>query len=140
MGQITVDVIGLPGTPSTPQATAGNATATVTWTQAAANGSPLDDVQIESDQVPAQSIGYWSDRLTKARALEANGYLILAHDELAKLFNDEDMLPRPDADGVLAEEARKHEDTNRPSTITGTPALLTYPNDHPPIPARSWAP
>jgi hypothetical protein len=53
-------VIGLPGTPSTPQATAGNATATVTWTQAAANGSPLDDVQIESDQVPAQSIGVTS--------------------------------------------------------------------------------
>ena len=81
-----------------------------------------------------------SDRLIKARDLEADGYLILAHDELAKLFNDEDMLPRPDADDVIAEEARKHEDTKRRSTITGAPALVTYPNAHPPIPARSWAP
>ena len=50
-GQLVVEVIGLPGKPATPQATADNATATVTWGQAAANGSPIDDVEIESDQV-----------------------------------------------------------------------------------------
>lgn len=57
VGQLTVDVIGLPGTPPTPQAQAGNATASVTWGQAAANGSPIDDVEIQSDQVAARSIG-----------------------------------------------------------------------------------
>ncbi|MFT3852341.1 MAG: Ig-like domain-containing protein [Ilumatobacteraceae bacterium] len=45
-GQLTVDVVGMPGAPPTPQATATNATATVTWGQAAANGSPIDDVQV----------------------------------------------------------------------------------------------
>lgn len=51
-GQLTVDVVGLPGVPPTPQATATNATATVTWGQPAANGSPIDDVRISinSDQ------------------------------------------------------------------------------------------
>jgi hypothetical protein len=57
VGQLTVEVIGLPGTPPTPQAQAGNATASVTWGQAAANGSPIDDVEIQSDQVAARSIG-----------------------------------------------------------------------------------
>jgi hypothetical protein len=56
-GQLVVDVIGLPGTPPTPQAQADNATATVTWGQAAANGSPIDDVEIQSDQVGVRSIG-----------------------------------------------------------------------------------
>ena len=46
-GQLTVDVVGLPGAPPTPQATATNATATVTWGQAAANGSPIDDIQVQ---------------------------------------------------------------------------------------------
>ncbi len=48
-GQLTVNVVGMPGAPPTPQATAGNATATVTWGQAAANGSPIDDIQISMD-------------------------------------------------------------------------------------------
>ncbi len=60
VGQITVDVIGLPAAPSTPQATTGNATATVTWAQGAANGSPLDDVQIQKSQDAEQSIGVTS--------------------------------------------------------------------------------
>lgn len=56
-GQLVVDVIGLPGVPPTPQAQADNATASVTWGQAASNGSPIDNVEIESDQVPARSLG-----------------------------------------------------------------------------------
>ena len=57
VGQIMLDVVGLPGAPPTPQATASNATATVTWGQAPANGSPIDDVQLESDNVAVQSVG-----------------------------------------------------------------------------------
>ena len=56
-GQLVVEVIGLPGQPPTPQAQADNATATVTWGQAAANGSPIDDVEIQSDQVASRAIG-----------------------------------------------------------------------------------
>ncbi len=41
VGTVGVTVIGRPGTPSTPQATADNATATVTWELPPANGAPL---------------------------------------------------------------------------------------------------
>lgn len=57
VGQISIGVVGLPGKPATPQATASNGTAAVTWGQGAANGSPVDDVEIMSDLLPARSIG-----------------------------------------------------------------------------------
>jgi len=63
------------------------------------------------------------DRLERAIALETAGYPTLAHDELAKLFNDEDMLPRPDPDAVRIEEAaRIRAERAKDSTRTGAPA------------------
>jgi len=47
------------------------------------------------------------DRLGRAISLEEDGYHLLAVDELAKLFNDEDMLPRPDQAAVAAQEAAR---------------------------------
>jgi hypothetical protein len=61
-GTATVTVIGRPGVPSTPQATAGNATATVTWALPPANGAPLTDVELQVDDGPATSIGVTSTR------------------------------------------------------------------------------
>ena len=48
-----------------------------------------------------------SKRLDEAIRLEQDGYPLLAHDELAKLVNDKEMLPRPDQNRVAAEEARR---------------------------------
>ena len=47
VGTVSVAVIGGPGAPSTPQATADNATATVTWALPPSNGSPLTDVELQ---------------------------------------------------------------------------------------------
>lgn len=76
-------------------------------------------------------------RLDEAIALEEAGYLVLAHDELAKLFDDEEMMPRPDQDAVRDEEARRF----RRSTLSG--ALTTGTgsgSSRSRIPVRSWAP
>ena len=85
-----------------------------------------------------------ADRLDRAIELETAGYPTLAHDELAKLFNDEDMLPRPDADAVRMEEAaRIRGERAKDSTRTGAPALLTGVGagaDRPRRNVRSWAP
>lgn len=80
------------------------------------------------------------DRLTQARTYEEQGYLVLAHDCLAKLFNDPEMLPRPNQADVLVEAAahrREHVAPRmRPDTAIGTngPARRTTPS------VRSWAP
>ena len=83
-------------------------------------------------------------RLERAIALEIAGYPVLAHDELAKLFNDEDMLPRPHPDAVRIEEAARIQDGRaKDSARTGTPALLTGVGaavDRPRRNVRSWAP
>lgn len=59
------------------------------------------------------------ERLERAIALQDAGYPALAHDELAKLFNDEQMLPRPDQNDVRVEEAvrltKQKAPTPRPS-------------------------
>ena len=69
------------------------------------------------------------DRLKRARAglaraidLEKNGYPLQAHEELAKFFNDPDVLPGPDTSAVLAETARKFEVDRRKSINVATPA------------------
>ena len=85
-----------------------------------------------------------ADRLERAIALERDGYDILAHDELAKLFNDPTMLPRPDQGLVTAQEAarlsaEKAKHTRRadtPSLITGVGAGATQARPN----VRSWAP
>jgi hypothetical protein len=74
-------------------------------------------------------------RLNEAIALEKAGYNLLAHDELAKLFNDEEMLQRPDQNAVRGEEARRLHHTKRSGALTtGTGT------SRPRVPVRSWAP
>lgn len=75
-------------------------------------------------------------RLNEAIALEKAGYPLLAHDELAKLFDDEDMMPRPDQDAVRAEEARRLRERSGAALVTGTGAGSARRR----IPVRSWAP
>jgi hypothetical protein len=84
-----------------------------------------------------------AERLERAVQLERVGYSILALDELAKLFNDPEMLPRPDQAAVTAEEgariaAEKAKDTNRlgvPSLLTGVGAGARHERPN----VRSWA-
>lgn len=76
-------------------------------------------------------------RLDEAARLERDGYPLLAHDELAKLFNDEEMLPRPDQNAVRAEEARRIQRARRNGAVpTGTGSGSSRPR----VPVRSWAP
>jgi predicted nucleotidyltransferase len=76
-------------------------------------------------------------RLDEAIRLEQDGYPLLAHDELAKLFNDEEMLPRPDQNRVGAEEARRIRESRRTTgTVSGTGAGAQRAR----IQVNSWAP
>ncbi|TFV79415.1 nucleotidyltransferase [Blastococcus sp. CT_GayMR19] len=75
-------------------------------------------------------------RLDEAIGLEKDGYPLLAHDELAKLFNDEQMLPRPDQRAVVLEEARRFRAGRANGVTTGTGAGAQRAR----IPAKSWAP
>jgi hypothetical protein len=105
------------------------------------------------------------DRLKRDRAgllraveLEKAGYPLQAHEELAKFFNDKEVLPSPDPAAVLAEIARKFEadrrksinavPSPRPATPGGgaaavaapslvTPAIGQRPEQHTPR-TRSW--
>lgn len=75
-------------------------------------------------------------RLDEAIRLEQDGYPLLAQDELAKLFNDEEMLPRPDQRAVRAEEVRRIRETRSTGAASGTGAGATRAR----IPVKSWAP
>lgn len=55
------------------------------------------------------------ERLLKALELEAGGYPFMAHEELARFFNDEAMLPYPDPSVVQIEAARKYQAERRSS-------------------------
>ncbi len=57
VGTVGVTVIGRPGTPSTPQATADNATATVTWGLPPANGAPITAVELQAEGLAPISLG-----------------------------------------------------------------------------------
>jgi len=80
------------------------------------------------------------ERLSEARTYQDQGYLVLAHDSLAKLFNDPEMLPRPNEDDVRVEYAahRREHATPRPRPVPAVgvsgPARPTAPR------VRSWAP
>lgn len=66
------------------------------------------------------------ETLDRAIEYEKAGYMILAHNELAKLFNDPEMLPIPDPVEVMEEEARRITTQKAKDTKTfGSPALLT---------------
>lgn len=86
------------------------------------------------------------DRLTNALDLEEQGYLALAHEQLAKFFNDPKILPFPDSAAVKIEAARKFTSDRRKSVSTvtsGAAAAVTAPvvGHHPGQQAsntRSW--
>lgn len=74
-------------------------------------------------------------RLHEAVALEKAGYPVLAHDELARFFGDDEMLPLPDQAAVTAEEGRKfREKVAGVGAATGTGLGAHRPR----IPVRSW--
>jgi len=75
--------------------------------------------------------------LLKAIALEKEGYPVLANDALARFFNDDVMLPRPDQAGVrraTAERFKKHQGVGIPAVGVGAGAARER------VDALSWAP
>jgi acetolactate synthase small subunit len=65
-------------------------------------------------------------KLDQAIAFENANYPVLAWERLALMFNDENMMHKPDWYKVTAEQARKiADDKARQQRLTGTPALLT---------------
>lgn len=82
------------------------------------------------------------ETLELAIGLEQDGYLILAQDELAKFFKDKEMLPRPNPDLVLEEEARRVTAKKaKDSKAFGAPALVTGTGsaaNRERVNARSW--
>ena len=65
-------------------------------------------------------------RLERAIEFEKAGYPVLAWEELARLFKDEQMLPRPEPYKVTAEQARKVlDDKAGEQRLNGAPALVT---------------
>jgi len=79
-------------------------------------------------------------QLELAQAYEEQSYLALAHDQLAKVFNDTQMLPGPNQDDVLVEAAaHRREHPSRP--VTAVPGVgVSGPVRTPAPPVRSWAP
>ncbi|MCK6091883.1 nucleotidyltransferase [Micrococcus endophyticus] len=66
------------------------------------------------------------EKLDRAIEYEKTGYTVLAHNEIAKFFNDPEMLPAPDPTAVMQEEARRITAQKAKDTKTfGAPALLT---------------
>lgn len=75
-------------------------------------------------------------RLRDAAALEKAGYAVLAHDELAKFFDDETVLARPDQHTVREETARRfRERQGIGNAVVGVGAGAVRQR----IPAKSWA-
>jgi predicted nucleotidyltransferase len=75
-------------------------------------------------------------RLDEAARLERDGYPLQAHEQLAKLFNDEEMLPHPDADAVRDEAVRRWKE----QSLGGTSVGIGRGAGRPQVQARSWAP
>ncbi|MFL6118781.1 hypothetical protein [Actinophytocola sp.] len=75
-------------------------------------------------------------RVEEAARLERDGYPLQAHAELAKLFNDEDMLPHPDPDAVRDEAVRRFKELKIGGTIAGVGRGAGRQQ----VPVRSWAP
>lgn len=65
-------------------------------------------------------------RLERAVEFEKARYPVLAWEELARMFNDEQMMARPEPYEVTAEQARKVlDDRAAQQRVSGTPALVT---------------
>ena len=87
------------------------------------------------------------EHLALAVEMEKAGYHALAHDELAKVFNDETMLPKPgrmavdaDARRLALEKAAEKGQHRKPSAFPGLGLGLGLGATKPAIPVRSWAP
>jgi len=92
----------------------------------------------QSRQETVRQLAAAARQLQEAITLEREGWHVLAHEELAKLFGDPEMLPRPALSVVRAEEAarlraRSVDDRRRAlsSVTTGSAARPAV---------RSWAP
>lgn len=79
-----------------------------------------------------------SERLEDAISLEKQGYGVLAHEALAKLFNDEDMLPTPAKSQVKEQEAERLRTTARSIGASSIAGSKTTADALPRV--RSWAP
>ncbi|WP_454850187.1 nucleotidyltransferase domain-containing protein [Promicromonospora soli] len=76
------------------------------------------------------------DQLREAVKLEEEGWHVMAHDALGKLFGDPAMLPRPSQAKVIAENAARLRAESGPARRAATMATPVAP-----VPAvRSWAP
>lgn len=75
-------------------------------------------------------------RLDEAARLQRDGYPLQAHEQLAKLFDDEEMLPHPDPDAVRDEAVRRWKE----QSLGGISAGIGRGADRRQVPARSWAP
>ena len=84
-------------------------------------------------------LGKAREQLVRAIELDAAGWDVLALDELAKFFNDEEMLPRPDQGEVVAQEIARRR-AGRNEVRPGSPALISSVRDRTHTPTRSWAP
>jgi hypothetical protein len=70
--------------------------------------------------------------------LANQGYEVLAQEQLADLFNDEEMLPHPTKSAVLKEQVVRSKD--QASSTFGSPALITGINSpRERVNARSWS-
>ena len=91
-------------------------------TGVAANPIKLNDTRTEVVRRLKRSL----EKLDRAINYEQAGYTTLAHNELAKFFNDSEMLPAPDPLAVLEEEGHRIEaEKAKDSKSFGAPALLT---------------
>lgn len=85
-----------------------------------------------------------ADWLRLAERRERDGYLVLAHELLAKSFNDPEMLPGPDPQAVRAEEAERIRAERLPRVAGASgPYLVTGTGEGSARPRRdvdSWAP
>lgn len=88
----------------------------------AANPIKLNDTRTEVVRRLKRAL----EKLDRAIAYEKAGYMTLAHNELAKFFNDPEMLPAPSPLAVLEEEGRRvAAEKTKDSKTFGAPALLT---------------
>lgn len=81
--------------------------------------------------------------LTQAVGLEMAGYPAMAHESLAKMFNDPEMMPLPDPEAVRTEAVRKYT-ADRKTAQAATGSLMTAVNvgaasDKLARPVRSWS-
>lgn len=95
----------------------------------------------ESMDVVLGRLGRAADHLRDAIAFAKQGYHVLAHQELARLFNDEEVLPKPSAMSVELEAAAKlAADRTAPKSKFGSVVPVAGGRPAPGRNTQSWAP